>query len=160
MKLISVNEKKLILKLFNVTQLNKNYFYLLKKDNEYKRFSKDLLLNNNLFVLIGSIIKVLFKNSNIFYQINDYYTNILSSMKFLFKVRLLRLKIEEIYKIIYKIIVQKKYLKQNNVAIQIISNYSFSSIFYFLKHILNHLNLIKVQYFKNYSFNGCRKRNG
>ena len=159
MELISVNEKKIMLKFFNEIQLNKNYFYLLKKDNEHKRFSKNLF-NNNIFVLIASVIKILFKNSNIFFQINDYYTNILSSMKFLFKVRLLRLKIEEIYKVIYKIIVQKKYLKQNNVAIQIISNYNFSSVFYFLKHISNHLNLIKVQYLKNYSFNGCRKRNG
>lgn len=156
-KLISVNAKYIIEKLFNITQLNKNYIYSLKKHDEHKRFSKNFL-NNNTFILIGSFIKILFKNSNIFFQINDFCITTLFSIKSLLKIRLFKLKVEEIYKVIYKIIVQKKYLNQNNIAVQIISSHDFSSVFYFLEHISSHFHLIKVQYFKNYSFNGCRKK--
>lgn len=52
----------------------------------------------------------------------------------------------------------KKYLKQNSVTLQIINNRDLNFAYYFIKQVLNIFNLTKIQLFKNYAFNGCRKK--
>lgn len=120
------------------------------------------MFNTNFVILTGLIIKILFnKSSNVFIYITDYFKNILyfCSIKQALKIKLFKLKHEEIYKILYQAITQnKKYLKQNNITLQIVNNSDSNFAYYFIEQILNSFNLTKIQFFKNYSFNGCRKK--
>jgi hypothetical protein len=161
LKLISKNEKNTVLKLFNIFKKNDNLSHL-KTPN--KQLSINLFYTKSV-ILTGLIIKIIFnKSSNVFIYITNFFKNITSfcSIKPTLKTKLLKLKNEEIYKILYQIMSRnKKYLKQNNITLQIINNNDLNFAYYFIEQVLNNFNLTKIQFFKNYSFNGCRKkRNG
>lgn len=157
-KLVSKNEQNTILKLLDIFK-KKDALLLLKKPN--KQLSVHLFYNR-IIILTGSIIKIVFnKNYNIFICITNFLTNTTNfcSIKPKLKTKLLKLKNEEIYKLLYKIIIlNKKYLKQNNITLQIINNNDLNFVYYFVNQLLNTFNLTKIEFFKNYSFNGCRKK--
>lgn len=157
-KLVSKNEQNTILKLLDIFK-KKDALLLLKKPN--KQLSVHLFYNR-IIILTGSIIKIVFnKNCNIFIFTTNFLTNITNfcSIKPKLKTKLLKLKNEEIYKLLYKIIIlNKKYLKQNNITLQIINNNDLNFVYYFVNQLLNTFNLTKIEFFKNYSFNGCRKK--
>lgn len=103
------------------------------------------------------------KSSNVFIYVTNFFKNVTNfcSIKPALKTKLLKFKNEEIYKMLYqKMTDNKKYLKQNNITLQVINNNDLNYAYYFIEQILNTFNLTKIQFFKNYSFNGCRKRNG
>lgn len=160
LKLISKNEKNIILKLFNIFK-KKDTFSYLKKPN--KQISIHLFKNNSV-ILTGLVIKIVFnKSSNVFIYIIDYFKNSIffCSIKYKLKTKLFKLKHEEIYKILYQTTTRnKKHLKQNNVTLQVVNNNDLNFAYYFIDQLVNPLNLTRVQFLKNYSFNGCRKRNG
>lgn len=157
LKSISKNENHLMLKIINVSQINYNLLNL-KKQNKQLFFN---LLNSNFFILTSSIIKIKFKNSNVFITITDYLNNLIffSSVKPKLK-KIKMLKLDEIYKIIYQILFQNKnFLKQSSLTLQIFNNndLNLNTVYYFVEQISNNFNLTKIQFFKNYSFNGCKK---
>ena len=158
LNLISKNEKNVILKLFNIFKKNDTFSYL---KNLNKQISIHLFPSSSVF-LTGLVIKLVFnQNSNVFICIKDYLKNSIffCSIKPKIKTKLLKLKHEEIYKILYEATTQnKKHLKLNNVTLQIVNNNDSNFASYFVEQLLNPSNLTKIQFFKNYSFNGCRKK--
>lgn len=116
---------------------------------------------NKIIILTGSIIKIVFnKSSNVFVYVTNYFKNVTSfcSIKPKLKTKLLKLKNQEIYKLLYQVIIlNKKYLKQNSITLQIINNNDLN-FHYFIEQLFNTFNLTKIELFKNYCFNGCRKK--
>lgn len=71
-----------------------------------------------------------------------------------------KLKFDMVYKKLFQIILTEtnKNDIKNKILLQIKNNYDTNTSSYFLDQITYNFNLTKIQFFKNYSYNGCRKK--
>ena len=159
--MFSIIFDKKINNFFLILKNKKVTFNKLPKYPINTKLSKNLLVKTKLINLSKYIIKILFKYTNIFVYISNSIGNNLNfySINSIFKNKKNKLKINDIIKKIFMILIKKNKKLKNKPFTFYIENINKSPIINtFIKKIINNFYLIYIVFYSNYPYNGCRKK--